>query len=213
MSHLAGWNGDNTAVEVFADGRRSNISDMLRIRGDISLYACIGGAGCGDALVGDLPEFKSAGANRIGGVMENLEHAPAPGVRTDRSSGRYLEARRAIRGKPFPGSADGSNPTDAEADDVAAETLAGAAITDGGAFKGAVIPDGRDHAFGEGDAEKDRMSRQWGAGEFEGALYGPGNGMEVAGAWYAPASADMDTIQPGMLGTVGGFGAVCGNCD
>ena len=132
-----------------AAGTSPEVFDMVRMRGDISVHACIGGTGCGDAFVGDLPEFKSAGTNRIGGVMENMEYELAPGVWIDTNSGLFLRGREAMRGRFFLGSAGGTNLTGAAAGGVAAGTLAGAEITDGGMFAGAAMPDRREFSYDE----------------------------------------------------------------
>ena len=191
-------------------GYASFVSEMIRVRGDISLHACIGGTGCGDAFVGALPEFKSAGANRIGGVIENMEYPIAPGAWSNRSNGQLERGDRFLRGKLFLGSSTGSNLTSSAAGGVAAETLAGAAITDKGAFEGEVIPDGREHRFATWTDDMARMTELFDTGAFEGVLYGPVSGMEAAGTWYAPMKAGRgNDVQPGGMGIVGSFGAVC----
>ena len=117
-----------------ATGNRPKVFEMVRMRGDISLHACIGGTGCGDAFAEDLSEFKSAGANRVGGVMENMEYELAPGVRSDRNSGLLVHGRESMRGKLLLGNEEGANLTGSAVGGVAAGTLAGAMITDGGSF-------------------------------------------------------------------------------
>ena len=50
------------------------------------------------------------------------------------------------------------------------------------------------------------MTRYWRNGRFEGAIYGPRDALEAAGAWWVPASAsDVDN---NVLGIIGSFGAV-----
>ena len=201
-----------------AHGRSPKIFEMFRMRGDVSLHACIGGTGCGDAFVAALPEFKEAGANRIGGVMENMEYELAPGVWTDRNSGLFVRGRESMRGKIFLGGKDGTNLTGSAVGDVAAGTLAGAAITDGGTFAGAAMPDGREFSYDENrPSAKLPMTHSWSAGGFEGALYGPRDGLEAAGTWHVGARARTETsgteVQRGVVGMMGSFGAVCENCD
>ena len=200
-----------------AAGTHTKIFEIFRMRGDVSLHACIGGTGCGDAFAEALPEFKEAGANRIGGVIENMEYELAPGVWTDRNSGLFVRGRESMRGKLFLGSETGTNLTGSVADGVAAGTLAGAAITDGGTFSGAAMPDGREFSFDENNPNlKLPMTHSWSAGGFEGALYGPRDGLEAAGTWHVGARTRTDasgTVQRGVVGMMGSFGAVCENCD
>ena len=204
-----GWIMTRIADRPFP-GRAAFVSEMVRVRGDVSLHACIGGTGCGDAFVGALPEFKSAGANRIAGVIENLEYPIAPGAWGDRPSGQLERGDRFLRGKFFLGSSAGSNLTSSATGGVAAETLAGAVITNTGTFAGAVIPNGRQHQFTTYNNGMVAMSEQWDTGAFEGVLYGPVSGMEAAGSWYAAMKAGpAATHQAGGIGIVGSFGAVC----
>ena len=161
------------------------IDQLIRLRGDVSLTACIGGGGCSGIAAAD--------ANEIEGSISNFEYAPQVGYWSDRNTSVIHEAWRTLHGKI---------------------DLAGTIAADG-SYKGDVTPNtayepttqnmDRDPYMSDGGA---RMSDAWGEGEFEGAFYGPQDALETAGTWWVPAREDV----PQYAGMAGSFGAACTDC-
>ena len=152
-----------------------------RVRGDVKLTANIGG---------------SSPTNTVTGTIENLEHAVGvTGRWTDEPSHHWW-----AREWDHDGDANTATVT---LHSVMKGTINLSANVDAdGAFDGTATPgdfiDDRDRGTGG------NPPGVWGAGEFEGALYGPLNNLEAAGTWWVPATGFL-----GAEAMVGSFGAVC----
>ena len=181
--------GIGTFPNCGADGEqrcgRNFVSEMVRLRGNVALSACIGGGGC--------TGIAATGANEIEGTISDFEYAPQAGYWTDRDSSALSRAWRTLHGKI----------------DLAGE------IGADGSYAGAVTPNTQnepttinmhhDPYMSDGGYP---MSATWGVGEFEGAFYGPLDALETAGTWWVPARENIYRY----AGMVGSFGAACTDC-
>ena len=197
---LATTRGSGGRVEGFVAG-------LDRMRGNVTLHACIGGGGCrDDAFVAPAGAAKPADANDIVGAVHDLEIV-LPG-------GAWGRADTA--GHPSGYSAFGG------------DVLLAGAIDANGAFSGTATPDPAlyDSRRAVGDSGRTAgpdthgytlrpqiggiarsMSDYWRNGRFEGAFYGPREALEAAGTWWLPASASA-LNDDNVLGMIGSFGAV-----
>ena len=209
-SIAATWKGRTAAwLATTRTGARVGgfVAGLDRMRGNVTLHACIGGGGCrADAFVAPAGAAKPADANDIVGAVHDLEIV-LPG-------GAWGRADTA--GHPAGYSAFGG------------DVLLAGAIDANGAFSGTATPDpalyDSRRAVGDsgrtagpdthgytlrpqigGDARS--MSHYWRDGRFEGAFYGPREALEAAGTWWLPASASA-LNDDNVLGMIGSFGAV-----
>ncbi len=157
------------------------ISQLIRLRGDVALTACIGGGGCSGIAAAD--------ANEIEGSISNFEYAPQVGYWTNRDSGVLDRVARTLHGRI---------------------DLAGTISADG-AYKGAVTPNTEQERTTQEveGTNMAAMSYTWGEGEFEGAFYGPQDALETAGTWWVPAREHIPEYA-GMAGSFGARCTDCG---
>ena len=191
------------------------ISGLDRMRGNVTLHACIGGGGCQDGdFTAPAGAAKPTDANKLTGAIHDLEIALPGGAWGHGNTSAHRNGYYAFSG------------------DVLLDGDVGA----GGAFSGTARPDTAvsDSERSAGDsgtrtAGADThgytirqqvggnsgvsMSEFWKAGRFEGAFYGPADGLEAAGSWWLPpVGAEVTTS--GVLGIIGSFGAKCAEgCD
>ena len=158
------------------------IGDMVRLRGNVALTACIGGNGTCAFGAGADDDVE---ANKVSGAISGLEYATVAGAWTNRETAVIDRGHRTVHGTI---------------------NLAGD-IGSGGRYNGDATPEteGEPQTNGGGDFP---MSYTWGAGEFEGAFYGPQDALETAGTWWTPAAPHI----PQYAGMIGSFGAVCTDC-
>ncbi len=158
------------------------IEQLVRMRGDVRLTACIGGGGCSGVAAG-----AAGGANEIEGSISNFEYALQIGQWTDRNSAVLDKARETLHGRI---------------------DLAGAIAADG-SYKGEVTPNAQEEMVTGSATATAAMSDAWGVGEFEGAFYGPQDALETAGTWWVPARENVDRYV-GMVGSFGAACTDCG---
>ena len=162
-----------------------SVGPMVRLRGDVTLNACIGGSGDSACTGTGVPNA----ANTINGVIDNFElYLP------DTDSWAGYDARDLSR-VALKGASAGQTATPIGAD---------------GSFRGVAQAD-PSYRWGPTGVPDREVSDYIEFGEYSGALYGPrGAGMEAAGWWRAvadPRPASPGTTQ--SLGLVGSFGAKC----
>ena len=164
-------------------GAANKVGPVVRLRGDVTLNACIGGSGA-NACTGTR-----TAANTISGEITNLDFYVPDQDNWHRYHAGDLE-RVALKG-----------------------TTAGqdaAPIRADGSFQGTAqaFPDSRWSPQGNPDVD---ISDYLEFGEYSGALYGPrGAGMEAAGWWrVTPDPRDAPSGTTRSLGLVGSFGAKC----
>ena len=175
------------------------IGDMLRMRADVELRACIGGATqCAfSADAGDEVDV-----NKIAGAITGLEYSPGAGAGwTDRSTAAFPTAERRIAGS-FRLSGDIDTSDGSFSGSVGTHGYHSEASLDEVGATGATLTAKRAHT----NAVR-QMANYWlnPAGSLEGAFYGPTNALEAAASWYATAYHD----ETSLAGAVGSFGAVC----
>ena len=204
----AAWMLQANVFESTGLGHNGEVVGAVRMRGNVTLHACIGGTGCQTGDFAPVPSgithANMTDANKITGAIHDLEYALDGGASgwSFRNSNEYLYAQNALAG----------------------DFLLDGEIDTNGAFTGTVSPDtansdndhimrGDTHGYTKRDLETNanfRMSRYWDAGEFEGAFYGPsadpGKPLEAAGSWWAPAKQG-EIRNERIVGIVGSFGA------
>lgn len=164
---------------------RNFVNQLIRLRGNVELSACIGGGGCAGIAVTD--------PNAIEGTISDFEYSPVVGYWTDRDTAVIDRAWRTLHGSIG---------------------LAGTIAADG-VYAGAATPTAqaepttqnmdRDPYMSAGGYP---MATTWGVGEFEGVFYGPIDALETAGTWWVPARENIWQY----AGMVGSFGAACTDC-
>ena len=183
------------------------VGGLDRMRGNVTLHACIGGGGCSeDSFDAPAGAAKPTDANDIVGAIHDLEIFLRGGAWGTGNSTGHPRGRSAFLG----------------------DILLDGDINAGGAFSGTAIPDtllsdsqrrvndgnvriaGPDtHGYTIraeiGGNSGQAMRDYWKDGRFEGAFYGPREAAEAAGTWWLPASdTDRGTH---VLGIIGSFGA------
>ena len=186
------------------------VGDLHRLRGNVTLHACIGGGGCqASAFTAPAGAAKPTDANQLRGAIHDLEiQLPAGG-----SWGHGSTAAHPVGGYAFLG-----------------DILLNGEIAANGAFSGVAAPDtalsdsqrtagdrttrapGADtHGYtkrpqnlGEHGNDPTSMSDSWLNGRFEGAFYGPAAALEAAGTYWVPSVASHRDA--GVLGLLGSFG-------
>ena len=176
---------------------RIAVTDTKPMRGDLTLNACIGGAGC-------TGEGFPTGANMISGMISNFER-----LRTDGTWLLYeptnggiplqeaaIDVDGSFKGQvghplhiPESGSIRGRDPSDF--------------VSNTGSF--AANPTPRP-ASGPATGDDNGYAAQW-----SGNLYGPRDALEAAGWWHLPY--DGRAREGGWVSIIGSFGAVCTNCE
>ena len=157
----------------------NHIDRMIRLRGDIALTACIGGGGCAGG-------FATADANKIEGTISGMEYSPGIGAGwTDRQTADVAAAHEIIHGT-----------LNLEGD-----------IDPDGSYEGDARPESTAEPRTDGDGSHP-MAEVWDRGGFEGAFYGPRDGLETAGTWWVPGKHYNNDY----AGLIGSFGAACTDC-
>ena len=175
------------------------IGDMLRMRADVELRACIGGA---TQCAFSADEGDEVDVNKIAGAITGLEYSPGAGAGwTDRSTAAFPTAERRIAGS-FRLSGDIDTSDGSFSGSVGTHGYHSEASLDEVGATGATLTAKRAHT----NAVR-QMANYWlnPAGSLEGAFYGPTNALEAAASWYATAYHD----ERSLAGAVGSFGAVC----
>ena len=206
-SIAATWKGRTTAWLATTRANSHFVGGLDRMRGNVTLHACIGGGGCGtDAFVAPAGAAKPTDANDIVGAIHDLEillpgGAWGSGDTTGhpRGGGAFLGDILLDGAIDANGAFSGTAMPDPELSDSQRSAGDSGARTDGPDTHGYTI---RPQIGGDARA----MTRYWRNGRFEGAIYGPRDALEAAGTWWLPASAsDVDN---NVLGIIGSFGAV-----
>ena len=206
-SIAATWKGRTTAWLATTRANSHFVGGLDRMRGNVTLHACIGGGGCGaDAFVAPDGAAKPTDANDIVGAIHDLEILLPGGAwgRGDttghpRGGGAFLGDILLDGAIDANGAFSGTAMPDPELSDSQRSAGDSGARTDGPDTHGYTI---RPQIGGDARA----MTRYWRDGRFEGAIYGPRDALEAAGTWWLPASAsDVDN---NVLGIIGSFGAV-----
>ena len=203
MAWLAGNSGNVGEAKV-------TVGDLHRMRGNVTLHACIGGSGCqAGAFTAPAGAAKPTAANQLRGAIHDLEiQAPAGGSWSRGATGGHRSGYYAFLG----------------------DILLSGAIDANGAFSGTANPDtalsdsqriagdrntrnpGPDtHGYTRRAQDPTlsgntptAMDEYWRPGRFEGAFYGPANALEAAGTYWVPSTvAERDA---GVLGLIGSFG-------
>ena len=177
----------------------SRISGRHRVRGTVQLML-------------DIYASDPSGPGFILGAIDNLQIESEAGQwSTDASGVLGAGTAAALLGTVQLNVADGSyyHPALLEADLTGAYEDDWENLRNDGTYAGAAVPlnPTNPSTFAELSAG---IGDFFGAGEFEGALYGPKARIpETAGTWWVPARLDF----AGAEGMIGSFGAFCGEAD
>ena len=170
------------------------IGAALRLRGDVELMACIGGAACDfdndPATTGD-----NLAANAITGKIDGMEYSPGPG------QGWTRRSTAAFRAVPIPNRGYNHTSPSPENSIHGTVNLSGEIAADG-SYAGTASPNTvAEPRTDSGTAVA--MSAWYNSGAFEGAFYGPVDDLETAGTWWLPRIQWVEA----PVGIVGSFGA------
>ena len=195
------------------------IDELNRMRGHVTLHACIGGSGCQASDFHRVPGASGTApptdANKLTGAIHDLELRIAGGAWSIGETATHPEGTHAFAGDILLDGAigaDGAFAGDAIPDDALSDSQRSAANGatvlsngqrrrgDGADSYGYTI---REQEGGNGDLT---MDDYWQRGGFEGVFYGPVEALEAAGTWWLPSTAHGLGME--VLGMVGSFGVI-----
>ncbi len=187
------WGTSLTAGAARQNCTPNYIGAALRLRGDVELMACIGGAACDfdndPATTGD-----NLAANAITGKINGMEYSPGPG------QGWTRRSTAAFRAVPIPNRGYNHTSPSPENSIHGTVNLAGEIAADG-SYSGTASPNAA--AEPRTDSGMEEMRSWYNSGAFEGAFYGPVDDLETAGTWWLPRKQWVEA----PVGIVGSFGA------
>ena len=201
------WLARNSGNEGEAIGI---VGDLHRVRGNVTLHACIGGSGCqAGAFTAPAGAAKPTAANALRGAIHDLEiEAPAGGSWSQGTTGGHRAGIYAFAGDILlSGAVDANGAFSGTAEPDAA--LSDSQRIEGDRTNRTPGPDTHGYTKRAQDPSLEgnlprRMSNFWRNGRFEGAFYGPANALEAAGTYWVPSVvAERDA---GVLGLIGSFG-------
>ena len=184
------------------------INGLDRMRANVTLHACIGGAGCQEGdFTAPAGAAKPTGANALTGAIHDLEIEIPGGAWGTGNTAAHGSGHYAFGGDVL---LDGA----IEASGAFAGTARPDTRPSDGQWSGGSRTDGPDtHGYTKRLLGGDRaMSAHWAHGAFEGVFYGPADALEAAGTWWLPA-VGSDAGERGIMGIIGSFGAVCTDCE
>ncbi len=189
------------------------IDALHRMRGHVTLHACIGGSGCQETdFIAPEGAAKPADANALTGAIHDLE-ITLPGGAWGSGNIIHKQGHNAFAGDILlrgeiaaDGAFDGTLHPDTMRSDSQLPA-GGGTRADGPDTHGYTI---REQVSGPGDRT---MSSYWLHGGFEGVFYGPVEALEAAGTWWLPTT-NSERDDNGIMGMIGSFGVIaCSDSD
>ena len=182
------------------------VGGLERMRGNVTLHACIGGGGCqAGAFTAPAGAARPTAANDFTGAVHDLEITLPGGAWGTGNTAAHPSGYYAFLGDVLLDgdiAANGAFSGTAVPDSALSDSQRGAA--DGGTRTAG--PDTHGYTIREqvGGAAGQAMAHYWRDGAVEGVFYGPAAALEAAGSWWLPATSTE--IGNGVLGIVGSFG-------
>ncbi len=184
------------------------VGGLERMRGNVTLHACIGGSGCqASAFTAPTGAATPTAANGFNGAIHDLEIALRGGAWGSGGTAAHPSGRYAFLGDILlDGTIDSAGAFSGRAVPDSAISDSQRSASDGGTRTAG--PDTHGYTIREqvGGNAGQRMDQYWNHGGVEGTFYGPADALEAAGTWWLPVVGS--DISKGVLGMVGSFGAV-----